>query len=75
MSIERRRRIGVALNKLLRVLFARDRDQLLWRLGWRNRSIGERSMSSSASNHLKNCCRPLCLFSAVDGDRVSIIHA
>ena len=26
-------------------------------------------------SHLKNCCRHLCLFSAVAADRVSIIHA
>lgn len=44
-------------------------------LGWRTRSIGERSISSSSSiSHLKNCWSPLCLFSAVDADRVSIIH-
>jgi hypothetical protein len=24
---------------------------------------------------LKNCCRPLCLFNAVDADRVPIIQA
>nr|WP_246143406.1 hypothetical protein [Actinacidiphila oryziradicis] len=45
-------------------------------LGCRTRSIGERSISSSSSiSHMKNCCSPLCLFNAVDADRVSIIHA
>jgi len=44
--------------------------------GCRTRSIGDRSISPSSSiSHLKNCCSPLCLFSAVDADRVSIIHA
>ena len=31
-------------------------------------AIGSGSWSSAAS-HLKNCCRPLCLFTAVDADR------
>jgi hypothetical protein len=44
-------------------------------LGWRIRSIGDRSISPSLASHLKNCCRPLCLFSAVAADRVSIILA
>src|SRR5262249_43968747 len=44
--------------------------------GWRTRSIGLRSIAcSSTSNHLKNCCSPLCSFNAVDADRVSTIHA
>ncbi len=44
-------------------------------LSWPTRSIGERSISfSSTTSHLKNCRRALCLFSAVDADRVSITH-
>jgi hypothetical protein len=44
--------------------------------GWRTQSIGDRPIAcSSTSNHLKYCCSPLCLFTAVDADRVSIIHA
>ncbi len=39
------------------------------------RSVGDRCIPSSASSHLKNCCRPLCLFNAVDADRVPIIQA
>jgi hypothetical protein len=43
-----------------------DRHHFLGRLGLGTRSIGERSISSSTTSHLKNCCRPLCLFSAVE---------
>ena len=43
--------------------------------GCRTRSIGDRSMSSSPIGTSKNCWSPLCLFNAVDADRVSIIHA
>ncbi|MGP4046999.1 hypothetical protein [Streptomyces sp. 2A115] len=44
--------------------------------GCRTRSIGDRSISPSSSiSHLRNRCGALCLFSAVDADRVSIIHA
>lgn len=41
----------------------------------RTRSIGERSISPSSTSHRKNCCSPLCLFSAVAAARVSIIQA
>jgi hypothetical protein len=45
-------------------------------LGWRTRSIGERVIScSSSASQRKNCCSPLCLFNAVEADRVAIIHA
>src|SRR4051812_1210729 len=32
--------------------------------------MGDRSISSSLTNHLKNCCSPLCLFDAVEAERV-----
>ncbi|ONI92651.1 hypothetical protein ALI22I_02585 [Saccharothrix sp. ALI-22-I] len=43
--------------------------------GCLTRSIGERAMPSSSTISHVNCCTPLCLFNAVDAERVSIIHA
>jgi len=45
-------------------------------LGWRTRTIGERTRpSSSSTSQLKNCCTALCLFRAVAAERVAIIQA
>ena len=59
---------------LLGVVVAEDRDELRRRLRLPDPSHGRRSISSSSTSHLKNCWTPLCLFNAVDAERVSIIQ-
>src|SRR5262249_46573857 len=69
---------GLALagvEELLGVLVAEHRHQLAGRLRLRHAQHGGAGISSSACSQPKNCCSPLCLFSAGAADRVSIIHA
>jgi hypothetical protein len=64
------------VQDLLRVLVRMIEISRVGVLGCRTRSIGDWSISSSSTvSHLKNCCSALCLFNAVDADRVSTIQA